>query len=142
MRALRRYFFALALWAPGLFTALEGQDLSLTRPGSLNLFHPFSYADEGNYTPFPFRLSAYTKVGYDDNIFVQHTGAIGSVYNEIGLSAGTNIGNERTQLVGDLLAGIVGYWQRPGRKIDPDINLDLSLSHQFNERTVFDLVSS
>jgi hypothetical protein len=141
MRALRRYFFALALWASGFFTVLEGQDLSLTRPGSLNFFHPFSYADEGNFTPFPFRASGYGKVGYDDNIFLQHTGARGSVYTELGLSAGTNIGDERTQLTGDLLAGIVSYWQRPGKKIDPDINLDLSFSYQFNERTVFDLAS-
>jgi hypothetical protein len=141
MRALRRYFFALAFWAPGFFTVLEGQDLSLTRPGSLNLFHPFSYADEGNFTPFPFRVSGYAKVGYDDNIFLQHTDARGSVYNELGLSAGINVGNETTQLTGDVLAGGVSYWQRPGRKIDPDLNLDLSFSYQFNERTVFDFAS-
>jgi len=142
MRALRLHLIAFALCVPGFFARLGAQDLSLTRPGSLTLFHPFSYEDEGYFTPFPFRASGYSKVGYDSNVFLQHTGAIGSVYNEFGLSAGTNIGNERTQLAGDLLAGVVAYWQRPGRKIDPDLNHDLSLNHQFNERTVFNLVSS
>jgi hypothetical protein len=81
-------------------------------------------------------------VGYDDNVFLQHSGAIGSIYNEFGLSTGVNVGNERTQLAGDLLAGVVAYWQRPGNKIDPDLNLNLTFSHQFSERTVFNLASS
>jgi hypothetical protein len=142
MRALRLHFIAFALCVPGFFAELGAQDLSLTRPGSLNLFHPFSYADEGYFTPLPIRFSRYAKIGYDDNVFVQHTGAIGSVYNEFGLSAGVNIGNERTQLTSDILAGIVAYWQRPGKKVDPDFNLGLAFNHQFNERTVFNLASS
>jgi Putative beta-barrel porin 2 len=142
MRALRLHFIAFALCVPGFFAELWAQDLSLTRPGSLNLFHPFSYADESYFTPLPFRLSGYAKIGYDDNVFAQHTGAIGSVYNEFGLSAGVNIGNERTQLTSNILAGIVAYWQRPGKKVDPDFNLGLAFNHQFSERTVFNLASS
>ena len=142
MRALRLHFIASALCLPGFFARLGAQDLSLTRPGSLILFHPFSYADESYFTPLPFRVSGYAKIGYDENASLQHTGTKGSVYNEIGLSAGVNIGNERTQLTSDILAGIVAYWQRPGVKIDPDFNLNLSFNHQFNERTVFNLASS
>ena len=142
MRALRLHFMAFVLCVPGFFTGLRAQDLSLTRPGSLKLFHPFSYADESTFTPLPIRFSRYAKIGYDDNVFVQHTGAIGSVYNEFGLSAGVNIGNERTQLTSDILAGIVAYWQRPGVKIDPDFNLGLAFNHAFSERTVFNLASS
>ena len=107
MRALRLHFIAIALCLPGFFAQLGAQDLSLTRPGGLILFHPFSYADESYFTPLPFRMSGYAKIGYDDNASLQHTGPKGSVYNEIGLSAGANIGNERTQLSSDILAGIV-----------------------------------
>jgi hypothetical protein len=140
--AFRLYFIAIALCLPGSFVRLNAQDLSLTRPGSLTLFHPFSYADEGNFTGLPLRVSRYAKVGYDDNALLQHTGSKGSVYNEVGLSAGVNIGNERTQLNSDLLAGIVAYSQRPGKKIDPDLSLDLTFNHQFSERTAFSLASS
>jgi hypothetical protein len=141
MRALRLHFITYALCLPGFFAQLGAQDLSLTRPGSLILFHPFSYADESYFTPLPFRMSGYAKIGYDDNASLQHTGTKGSVYNEIGLSAGVNIGNERTQLTSDILAGIVAYWQRPGVKIDPDFNLGLAFNHEFSERTVFNLAS-
>jgi hypothetical protein len=34
---------------------------------------------------------------------------------------------------------MVGYWQRPGNKIDPNLNWDLTLDHQINERTVLTL---
>jgi putative beta-barrel porin BBP2 len=132
----------MALCFPGFFVHVSAQDLSLTRPGSLTLFHPFPYADEGIFTSLPFRVSRYVKVGYDDNALLRHTGAKGSAYNELGLSAGVNIGNERTQLNSDILAGIVAYSQRPGKKIDPDLDLDLTFNHQFSERTVFSLASS
>ena len=132
---------AIAMCFFWIIPCLDAQDLSLTRPGSFNLFRPYSYADEGNFTPFPIRISGYAKTGYDDNVFLQHTGARGSIYNEFGLSTGVNIGNERTQASADILAGIVGYWQRPGRKIDPDLSTDLAINHQFNERTVLNLAS-
>ena len=142
MRVLRLHFIAFAFCLPGFFTELAAQDLSLARPGSLNLFHPFSYADETYFTPLPFRMSGFAKIGYDDNASLQHASPQGSVYNEIGLSAGVNIGNERTQLTSDILAGIVAYWQRPGEKIDPDLNLGLAFNQQLAERTVFNLASS
>ena len=63
MRARRLHFIAFALCVPGFFARLGAQDLSLTRPGSLTLFHPFSYQDEGYFTPLPFRASGYSKVG-------------------------------------------------------------------------------
>jgi hypothetical protein len=142
MHVLRLHCLAFGLCLPGFFAELRAQDLSLTRPGSLNLFHPFSYADESYFTPLPFRMSGYAKIGYDDNASLQHTGADASAYNEIGLSAGVNIGNERTQLTSDILAGIVAYWQRPGVKIDPDLNLGLAFDQRLTERTVFNLASS
>ena len=37
-------------------------------------------------------------------------------YNEFGLNAIVNIGNERTELVGTGTAGFIGYWERPGTK--------------------------
>src|SRR5262245_10314513 len=110
MRALRLHLIAFGLCGPGFFADLGAQDLSLTRPASLNRVHPFSYADEANYTALPFRSAAYAKIGYDDNASLQHIGAKGSVYDEFGLSASVEIGNERTQVTSDILAAVVAYW--------------------------------
>jgi Putative beta-barrel porin 2 len=136
------YLIAIILCLPGFFAHLNAQDLSLTRPGSLTLFRPFSYANEGNFTSLPFRISSYAKAGYDDNALLRHAGLKGSVYNEFGLSAGVNVGDRSTELNGGLLAGVVAYWQRPGKKIDPDLHLNLAFDHQFSERTVFSLASA
>jgi hypothetical protein len=140
--ALRSYLIAIALCFPGLSSDLGAQDLSLTRPGSLTLFRPFSYAEEGIFTSVPFRVSRYFKIGYDDNASLRRTGGKGSAYGELGLSGSINVGNERTQLNGDILAGIVGWLERPGRKIDPDLGLNLAFNQQFNETMVWRLASS
>jgi hypothetical protein len=140
--ALRSYLIAIFLCFSGLSVDLGAQDLSLTRPGSLTLFRPFSYAEEGTFTSVPFRVSRYFKVGYDDNASLQRTGEKGSANSEMGLSGAINLGNERTQLNSDIQAGIIAWSQRPGRKIDPDLGLNLSFNQQFNETTVWSLASS
>lgn len=117
------------------------QDLSLSRPGSLNFANPSGENGVGNFTAIPFKSTSYAKIGYDDNVFTSHTDKVGSVYDEFGLTASVNIGNERTQLTGTGTAGFIAYWQRPGTKVDPNLNIDLSFSHQFNDRTVVTLDS-
>jgi len=119
----------------------SAQEISLSRPGSLNFANPSGENGEGIFTALPFKSSSYARVGYDDNVFASHTNQVGSVYNEFGLSADVNIGNNRTQLIGTGTAGFIGYWQQPGTKVEPDVNIDLSFSHQFNERTIVTLDS-
>jgi Putative beta-barrel porin 2 len=119
----------------------SAQDLSLSRPGSLSFANPSGGIGEGVFSALPFKSSTYATVGYDDNVFTSHTNQVGSVYNEFGLNGSVNIGNERTELAGTGTAGIVGYWERPGTKVDPNINFDLGFSHQFNDRTVLTLDS-
>jgi hypothetical protein len=118
----------------------SGQDLSLSRPGSLTFSHPAAETSEGVFSALPFKTSSYATVGYDDNVFTSHI-PIGSVYDEFGLGLDVNVGDQRTQLYSHGAAGMVAYWQRPGTKIDPNINFDLSLTHQFSDRTVVTLES-
>jgi len=65
----------------------------------------------------------------------EHNNPQGSIYNELGLNLDLNVGDERTELSGHVLTGLVGYWDRPGKKIDPNIDWNLTLNHQVNERT-------
>jgi len=132
----RRSVITIAFCTFSLSILAGAQDLSLTRPGSQNLFRPFYGAGEGIFTPLPFRLSSYGTVGYDDNVFAQHNDPIGSVYDELGLNLDVNLGGQRTQLSATASAGIVAYWERPGSKIDPNISLNLALNHNISERTV------
>ncbi len=141
MDTLGRSIIAFTWSMLSIHGLVSAQDLSLTRPGSLTLFRPFSDSGPGTFTALPFRLSSYANVGYDDNVFAVHSNPQGSIYNEAGLSLDLNVGDQRTELSGHILTGIVGYWDRPGKKIDPDIDWNLTLSHQFNERTVLTLTT-
>jgi hypothetical protein len=132
----------------GVFAALcvfsglaSAQDLSLSKPGSLNFAKPSGDNGDAIFKALPFMSSSYTRVGYDDDIFTSHTDRVGSVYSEFGLTANVNVGNERTQLTGTGTAAFIAYWQRPGSKVDPNLNFDLRFRHQFSERTVVTLDS-
>jgi Putative beta-barrel porin 2 len=134
----------LSMIAAGFFVwsvSASGQDLSLSRPGSLTFSHPGTETSEGVFTALPFKTSSYATVGYDDNVFTSHQNPVGSVYDEFGLGLDVNVGDQRTQLYSHGAAGIVAYWQRPGTKVDPNINFDLSLTRQFSDRTVVTLES-
>ncbi len=119
----------------------SAQDLSLSRPGSLDFASPVSGDGEWIFTGLPFKTTTYATFGYDDNLFTSHTDQVGSAYDELGLNANVNVGNDRTQLTGSGQAGFDAYWQRPGSKVDPNIKFDLNFNHQFNERTVVTLDS-
>jgi hypothetical protein len=134
----------LSMIAAGLFVwsvSASGQDLSLSRPGSLTFSQPGAETSEGVFTALPFKTSAYATAGYDDNVFLSHQNPIGSVYDEFGLGLDVNVGDQRTRLYSHGAAALIGYWQRPGPKVDPNINFDLSLTRQFSDRTVVTLES-
>jgi putative beta-barrel porin BBP2 len=135
------WWFGFACAVQILSGLASAQDLSLSRPGSLNFASPSGDNGEGIFTALPFKRSSYAMVGYDDNIFTSHTDKVGSMYNEFGFNAQINVGNERTQLTGTGTAGFIVYWHRPGTKVDPNVSFDLSFSHQFSERTVVTLDS-
>src|SRR5258708_22060569 len=119
----------------GAFAA-HAQELEPVLPGRLTLFRPLTGVYEGFVTDFPLRASVSTSIGYDDNVLTSHDHRIGSGYDYAGLEVASRIGAERTRLTGDLQLGLIGYWNRPGRVIDPDILFDLTFSHHFTPRLV------
>jgi hypothetical protein len=118
------------------------ENIALSHPGSLTLFRPFTNNDdEGVFTNLPLRLSVLASVGYDDNVFTTHDHTKGSGFDELSLGIGSHIGNQRTRFDADLSLGMIYYWSRPGNKIDPDISLNLSFTHEFNPRLVLGITS-
>jgi hypothetical protein len=118
------------------------ENIALTRPASLTIFRPFTSTDDnGNFISLPFKLSLNTTVGYDDNVSTSHSNQIESAFNGLSLGVGTHVGSQRTRLDADVSLGIVYYWDRPGRKYDPDMSLKLSFTHQFNPRLVLGISS-
>jgi Putative beta-barrel porin 2 len=115
-------------------SVLHAQELEPALPGRLTLFRPLTGAYEGFEANFPLRVLLSTSVGYDDNVLTSHQNAVGSVYDYAGVELASRIGSERTRLTGDLQLGLIGYWDRPGRAIDPDILFDLTFSHNLTPR--------
>jgi Putative beta-barrel porin 2 len=129
----RPFILVLLLLAPS--TLLHAQNTGyLPTPASFPLFRPSTDLGEGFYTNLPLRLSVFTAVGYDDNIFAQHSDRKGSGFTEASLIVGSHIGNQRTRLDAELSTGLDFYWDRAGRSIDPNISLNLSFSHQLTPR--------
>jgi hypothetical protein len=106
----------------------------LASPINLPLFRPSSDLDQGVYRNLPFQVSAFTAIGYDDNVVAQHSNRIGSGFTEAALNLGTHLGGERTKLDANLGFGVDLYWNRPGRSVDPNIGLNLSFSHELTPR--------
>src|ERR1700730_50835 len=118
------------------------ENIALSHPGSLTLFRPFTNNDdEGVFTNLPLRLSVLASVGYDDNVFTTHDHTRGSGFDGLSLGIGSHIGNQRTRFDADLSLGMVYYWSRPGNKIDPDISLNLSFTHEFTPRFLLGITS-
>jgi hypothetical protein len=119
----------------GSNTFLNAQNTGyLAPPSNFPLFRPTTDRGEGIYTDLPLRISVLTAVGYDDNIFAQHSDRMGSGFTEASLNIASHIGGHRTRLDANLGLGADFYWDRPGRSIDPNISLNLSVSHQLSPR--------
>jgi hypothetical protein len=116
-------------------TLADAQDTTtVVAPSNFPLFRPSTDLGEGIYTDLPLRVSIFTAVGYDDNVFAQHSDRIGSGFTLASLDVASHIGNERTRLDAELGAGADLYWDRPGESVDPNVSLNLSFSHQLNPR--------
>ena len=113
----------------------SGQIVGYTSPYvDVPVFRPSPNVGEGAFVNLPLRIGLFTSIGYDDNIFLQHNDRRGSGITEAAVDLSSHIGNQRTMFDMDLSPGIDYYWDRPGRSVDPNIRLTLSLLHQLNPR--------
>jgi Putative beta-barrel porin 2 len=113
----------------------SAQIVGYTSPyADVPVFRPSPNIDQGAFSNLPFQVGIFTSVGYDDNIFLQHSGQRGSGITEAAVDLSSHIGNERTMFDLDLSPGFDYYWDRPGRSIDPNIRLTLSFLHRLNPR--------
>jgi hypothetical protein len=106
----------------------------IVTPSNFPLFSPSRDLGEGVYTDVPLRVSLFTGIGYDDNIFAEHSDRRGSGYTQASINVASHIGTHRTRLDANLGLGLDYYWDRPGQSIDPNINLNLTFAHQLNPR--------
>jgi hypothetical protein len=120
-----------------LQTVASAQIVGYTTPyvaEALPTFRPSPNIEEGAFANLPIQVGIFTSIGYDDNIFLQHSDRRGSGILEAAAELGSHIGNQRTMFDFDLSPGFDYYWDRPGDKIDPDIRLTLSFLHELNPR--------
>jgi hypothetical protein len=127
--------FSLASWS-------DAQSPTLTGPATNNSVKPAAPVGEGVFTNLPFKTSLFADFGYDDNVFASHSDRIGSAYNDLSFDLGSHIGNQRSQLDGDLVLGLAYYWNRPGSSVDPNISLNLSSSYKLTPRLMVSLSSN
>jgi hypothetical protein len=108
----------------------------LAAPSNFPVFHPSTDLGEGIYAELPLQVSLFTGIGYDDNIFAEHSDRRGSFYTQASLNLTSHIRTHRTRLDASLGLGLDYYWNRPGRSIDPNISLNLNFTHQLTPRIV------
>jgi hypothetical protein len=134
MQKLFRALLSLVLFLGSIAISEAQNGTYVASPSSFPLFRPSTDLGEGIYTDLPLRISVFTAIGYDDNIFASHSNRMGSGFTEATLSIASHIGNKRTRLDADLGLGLDFYWNRPGQSVDPNISLNLAFSHQLSPR--------
>jgi hypothetical protein len=107
-------------------------------------------AEEGdtNLLAYVPRFSASVGVGYDDNVNVASggTGSVtnqssaGSFFTQTHVTLSKDLHMARTQINIKLGAGVVYYFDRPGRSTDVTGTLDVSLKHNVTTRLALDAV--
>jgi hypothetical protein len=122
------------IWCLNMFGNAQVADYT-TPFADVPVFRPSPNIGDGVFSNLPVQVGVFTSVGYDDNIFLQHSDRHGSGITEASLDLSTHIANQRTILDADLSAGVDYYWDRPGGNVDPNIRLGLSFLHQLNPRT-------
>jgi hypothetical protein len=127
--------FSLASWS-------AAQSPTLTGPATTNSVKPAAPIGEGVFTNLPFKTSLSADFGYDDNVFTSRSDRIGSAYNDLSFHLGSHIGNQRSQLDGDLALGLAYYWNRPGSSVDPNISLNMNSSYKLTPRLMVSLSSN
>jgi opacity protein-like surface antigen len=94
------------------------------------------------------RFSVSIGSGYDDNVNIgsgvagpaTKTGSAGSAFTQTHVTLSKDLRMERTQLNIKIGAGVVYYFDRPGRSTDITGTLDVSLKHNVSERLMLDAI--
>ncbi|MEY2530526.1 MAG: hypothetical protein QOI96_611 [Verrucomicrobiota bacterium] len=100
----------------------------------------------GNYSKFPFHVSASVRGGYDDNITTSKIDPQKSWFTNTGLALTYDFGSPRTQLSLQTGGGFTYYWDHPNNvgfdNNDYDVNayLSLSLIHKATPRLTLSVV--
>jgi len=130
-RAIPLICLAACLTAP-----LGAQIVGYTSPYvDVPVFRPSPNIGEGVFSNVPIQVGLFTSIGYDDNVFLQHSNRLGSGITEAAIDFSSHIGNQRTMFDADFSPGFDYYWDRPGRSVDPDVRLTLSFLHQIDQRS-------
>lgn len=108
---------------PSVEVFTQNSTVTSARDGDISLF-----------PQLPFRWSATTSVGYDDNVSTTSGGA-GSAFTQANVAVTKDLRTDRTQLSMVLSAGVVYYFDRvDGRGNDVTGSLNISLHHNVSER--------
>ncbi|MEP6602340.1 MAG: outer membrane beta-barrel protein [Spartobacteria bacterium] len=98
----------------------------------------------GNYSRFPFHVSASVRGGYDDNITTSQFNRQESWFTNAGVALTYDFGSPRTQLSLQVGGGATYYWDNPSRddsfnNQDYDVNayVSLTLTHKASPRLSF-----
>jgi len=121
---------AIAICFLAQFSKANGEELSATSSESKPL--PEDELGTGNFSHFPFRLSASVRGGYDDNVTTSKIDPQDSFFTNAGVLLNYDFGSPRTQMSLQAGAGVTYYWdhiQNAGvDNNDYDINTNLSFS--------------
>lgn len=99
----------------------------------------------GNFSRFPFQISASVNSGYDDNVTTSNVNRQESWFTSGSVALTYNFGSPRTQLSLQTGGGATYYWDRVSNfgsgNQDYDVNLylGLTLHHKASPRLSFDL---
>src|SRR5471030_1037066 len=119
---------AIAICFLAQFSKANGEELSATSSESKPL--PEDELGTGNFSHFPFRLSASVRGGYDDNVTTSKIDPQDSFFTNAGVLLNYDFGSPRTQMSLQAGAGVTYYWdhiQNAGvDNNDYDINTNLS----------------
>jgi len=91
----------------------------------------------GIFSRLPFHVSVSARGGYDDNVFTSDVVRMESWFTNFGAAATYEFGSPRTQLSLGVGGGATYYFDRPGDDFDPNVYLNLSLTHKASPRLTF-----
>jgi len=85
----------------------------------------------------PIRFNIQLRTGYDSNPWSEHDGYRGSLFSSAFLSTNYRFGSPRMQFSTEAGGGATFYYDRPGRQMDWNAFLRLTLDYELNHRTSF-----
>src|SRR5207244_204065 len=96
----------------------------------------------GNFSRFPFTISASLHGGYDDNVSTSNVGKQDSWFTTIALLVGYQLGNDRTKLTLASTFGFTYYSNVADNSLEPNLNLSMTLIHHVTPRLSLEFAGS